>query len=251
MKFTKSFMMIMAVAMAMFTSSASAAFVFGNDVFKFTGDTYINTSGANTQGIGRVSTITQGGNIIWSSGDAGQYLNFTFGNFAPVVAAVAPVYNYVATGGYVDFYTTTAAALFNTSQSVASAMVAIAGGDVFLKTVANGFTIGIGTPVTYSASGFLDVVSGPYKDQLDTNSRPTFVSGVFADLSFGLVGSNNQNPLVNHDYKYISSADAQGASITIPEPDALLLLGVGFMAFAVSKQRFNHKDWATNMTMAA
>lgn len=232
MKLIKPF--IFALGMLLISVQAQASFIFGNDIFKFTGDTYIDVSGADTQGIGRVSTITQGGNIIWSSGDNGEYLNFTFGNFAPVVAPVPPVYNYVANGGYVDFYTTTSAALFNTTQSVASAMAAIAGGDLFLHTLANGYTVGISTPVTYSASGFLDVISGPYAAQLDTNSRPTFVAGMFADLSFGLVGANNQNPLVNTDYEYISSADAQGASVTIPEPGSLFLLGLGFLVFGTS-----------------
>jgi len=228
------------LSLVLFMNTASAAFIFGNDTFKFTGDTYIDTSGANTQGIGRVSTITQGSSVIWSSGDDGQYLNFTFGDFAPVVAPVAPVFNYVATGGYVNFYTTSIANLFNTSNTVASAMTAITTGDLFLSTVAVGNTVGIGTPVTYSASGFLDVVSGPFAAQLNTNSRPTFVPGVFADLSFGLVGANNQNRLVSNDYEYISSADAQGASIVpIPEPASLMLLGIGIIAVGFNVNRRN------------
>ena len=227
------------LVLAFSVSSAQAAFIFGNDTFKFTGDTYIDTSGANTQGIGRVSTITQGSSVIWSSGDAGQYLNFTFGNFAPVVAPVAPIFNYVATGGYVDFYTTTIAGLFNTATDVVTAMNAIVTGDLFLSTVASGNTVGIGTPVTYSASGFLDVVAGPFAAQLDTNSRPTFVPGTFADLSFGLVGANNQNPLVSSSYEYISSADAQGASITVPEPGTLLLMGLGLIGFGIYGNKRN------------
>lgn len=237
MKLVKNVLTMLVLAFSV--SSAQAAFIFGNDEFKFTGDTYIDTSGANTQGIGRVSTITQGSSVIWSSGDDGQFLNFTFGAFAPVVAPVAPIFNYVATGGYVNFYTTALAGLFNTAVDVTTAMNNIISGDLFLSTVANGNTVGIGTPVTYSASGFLDVVAGPFATQLNTNSRPTFVSGVFADLSFGLVGANNQNPLVSTDYEYISSADAQGASVTVPEPGTLLLMGLGLIAFGMYGNKRN------------
>lgn len=253
MKMSKVWAILALFTMWMSMSPASAAsIIFGNDLFKFTGDTYIDVSGADTQGIGRVSTITQGANVIWASGQGGEYLNFTFGNFSPVVAPVAPVFNYVASGGYVDFYTTTIGALFNTSATVASEMSAIAGGSLFLHTVANGFTVGIGTPVTYSASGFLDVISGPYATQLNTNTRPTFAPGVFADLSFGLVGANNQNPLVNPDYEYISSADAQGASVvTIPEPGSLLLLGLGFIAFSVYGKKRTVNDFHGSAMLAA
>lgn len=231
----------MLVVLALFVSftSAQAAFVFGNDEFKFTGDTYIDTSGVDTQGIGRVTTITQGADVIWNSGDDGQYLNFVFGGFAPVVAPVAPIFNYVATGGFVDFYTTVSAALFNTTVDVATAMAAIITGDLFLSTTAHGDTVGIGTPVTYTASGFLDVVAGPFAAQLDTNARPTFVPGDFADITFGLVGANNQNSLVNVDYEYIASADAQGSSVVIPEPGILLLMGVGLIGLGLHGNRKN------------
>lgn len=231
--------MLVTLALFMTFTSAHAAFIFGNDEFKFTGDTYIDTSGANTQGIGRVSTITQGSSIIWNSGDDGQFLNFTFGDFAPVVAPVAPIFNYVATGGYVNFYTTALAGLFDTSLDVATAMANIITGDLFLSTVAHGDTVGIGTPVTYSASGFLDVVAGPFAAQLDTTARPTFIPGDFADITFGLVGANNQNSLVNGDYEYIASADAQGSSVTIPEPGTLLLMGLGLIGFGMYGNKRN------------
>ncbi len=236
--------MLVTLALFITFTSAQAAFIFGNDEFKFTGDTYIDTSGANTQGIGRVSTITQGSSVIWNSGDDGQFLNFTFGDFAPVVAPVAPIFNYVATGGYVNFYTTALAGLFNTSLDVATAMANIITGDLFLSTVAHGNTVGIGTPVTYSASGFLDVVAGPFAAQLDTNARPTFVPGDFADITFGLVGANNQNSLVNGDYEYIASADAQGSSVTIPEPGTLLLMGLGLIGFGMYGNKRNLQSFS-------
>lgn len=231
MKLYKSLSVLATVIMLTFSMNANAAFIFGNDTVKFTGDAYIDITSnpAETFGIGRVSTITEGGNVVWSSGDSNQYLNFLFGGYSPVVTPVAPVFNFVATGGYVDFYINNAASTFNTLQSYALTSANIMLGDLFLSTTGHGDTVGIGTPTSYSANGFLDVVGGLFAAQLDTNSRPTFTLGDFADLSFGLVGSNNQNPLVNTQYTYITSADAQGATQTVPEPGMLLLLGIGLI----------------------
>lgn len=221
----------------MMLSLDAHAFSFGNDVFKFTGDVYIDaySNPTETFGLGRVSTITQGGDIIWASGDNGQYLNFIFGGYTPVVAPIPPIYNFVAQNGFVDFYINNSATVFNTLLNFVTVSAAISAGDLFLSTTAVGPTVGIGTPVSYSANGFLDVVGGLFAAQLDTSSRATFTPGVFADLSVGLVGANNTNPLVNPQYAYISSVDAQGASVAIPEPMSLMLMGIGMIAIAIQR----------------
>ncbi len=246
MKLYKSLSVLATVIMLAFSMNVNAAFIFGNDTVKFTGDAYIDTtSPTETLGIGRVSTITEGGNVIWSSGDSGQYLNFVFGGYTPVVTPVAPIFNFLATGGYVDFYINNSASIFNTLVAPATAIAAIVAGDLFVSTVANGDTVGISTGTSYSANGFLDVVAGIFAGQLDTNSRPTFVPGDFADLSFGLVGSNNQNPLVNASYQYITSADAQGATQTVPEPGMLLLLGIGLIGAGWMSRKSNLNSWVS------
>lgn len=242
MKLVTSFLTVLLLS---FTMSAQAAFIFGNDTVKFTGDAYIDTTTnpLETFGIGRVSTITEGSNVVWSSGDSGQYLNFLFGGYTPVVTPVAPIFNFQATGGYVNFYINNAASTFNTLQSFALTSANIMLGDLFLSTIAHGDTVGIGTPTSYSANGFLDVVGGLFAAQLDTNSRPTFTLNDFADLSFGLVGSNNQNPLVNSQYTYITSADAQGASQTVSEPGILLLMGLGLIGMGFAGRKHDLNQW--------
>lgn len=218
-------------------SVASAApIVFGNDTFKFTGDTYIDISGPTTIGIGRVDTINQGSSTIWTSGQGGAYLNFVFGGFTSILSPTAPIFNFVATGGFVDFYTTNNASVFDTSIAPSAAIAAISGGNLFMKTIAVGQTVGIATGVSYSANGFLDAESGPYAAQLDTDTRLTFLPGLVADMSFGLVGSNNQNPLVNPAYTYISSTDLQGASVPVPEPSSLMILGLGLLWFGITSK---------------
>ena len=234
----KKYGLILALLMASFNASA---FSFGNDTFKFTGDAYVDafSSPTETFGIGRVSTITQGSYVVWTSGQDGQYLNFVFGGFAPVVAPVSPVFNYVATGGFVDFYSTASATAFDALASFATASASITSGDLFLSTLAVGNTIGIAVPTAYSANGFLNVVGGLFGPQLDTNSRATFNVGEFADLSFGLTGAARQaNQLVNSQYTYISSVNALGASVAVPEPGMLMMLGLGLlsMGFVTRKQ---------------
>ena len=236
----KKYGLILALLMASFNASA---FSFGNDTFKFTGDAYIDGTSSPTEtfGIGRVSTITQGSNIIWASGQEGKYLNFVFGGYTPLIAPAPPLSNFAATGGFVDFYYSNSASTFDTLSNFSVASAAITSGELFLSTVAVGSTIGVATPVSYSANGFLDVVGGLFASQLNTNNRATFLSGVFSDLSIGLVGANNTNPLVNSQYSYISSVDAQGASIIptkIPEPGMLMMLGLGLLAmgFVTRKQ---------------
>lgn len=229
-----------AIFMMLLSFMVQAAPVFSSGSIKFTGDTYISTlSDTETKGIGRVTTITQGDTILWSTGDSGNYINFVFGEFAPVVSPTAPIFNFLASGGYVDFYLNTVGT-FNTLLDVSTAISNISSGNLLLSTTASGGTIGIATNNTYSANGFLDVQGGLFSWLLNTNTRETFVPGVFSDLSFGLVGSKNQSNLVSSDYAYIASSDLQGStSISqVPLPAAVwtMLAGLIGMTF-VNKKR--------------
>lgn len=224
----KTFVSIM---LFMFTAFAQAATVLSSGDIKFTGDAYISTlSDTETKGIGRISTITQGEEILWSSGTDGNYINFVFGGYTPVVSPVAPIFNFQAADGYVDFFAN-AAGVFDTTLNVDAGMSAIKTGALLLSTVGVGPTVGIATSVSYSANGFLDITGGLYQLFLDTNSRPIFNPSGLADMSFGLVGSNNRSTIVNKDYAYIASADAQGSVSQVPVPAAIwmMLSGLAFM----------------------
>ncbi len=220
---------IMGILMLM-TTWVQAAPVFSAGDIKFTGDTYISTLLPNeTKGIGRISTITQGDQVLWSSGTDGNFINFVFGGYTPVVSPTAPIYNFQAANGYVDFFLNTAS-IFNTSVGVDAGMAAIQGGSLLLSSVANGPTVGISTNVSYSANGFLDVTGGLFSWLLNTNTRPTFDPQGLADLSFGLVGTNNRSGLVNSDYQFIASADMQGSTVSqVPLPTTAWLMLSGMM----------------------
>lgn len=221
--------LLVAVFVSLFSSSVLAA-TFNLDAgeFKFTGDTYIDiTSPTETKAVGRVATITQGSDVIWTSGDGGKYLNFTAEGITPVISPTAPIFNFLGTGGSVDFLTTTSASLFDVSLNWLTLSTAIKSGDLYLQTLIHGDVTGIATPVSYSTNGFLDVIGGSDAALFDTNSRPTFVPNDFADISFGLSGSNNLNPNVHNDYFYITSSDSQGAVANVDEPSPMWLIGLG------------------------
>lgn len=220
--------------LTLYTTAASAAPVFSSGDIKFTGDTYISTlSDTETKGIGRISTISQGDQILWSSGLDGNFINFVFGGYTPVISPTAPIFNFQAVNGFVDFFLTNDNTIFNTSVGVDVATSAIQTGSLLLSTVAQGPTIGIATNVSYSANGFLDVTGGLFSWLLDTNTRPIFDPAGFADLSFGLVGSDNRSNSVSTDYQYIASADMQGSTgvTPVPLPAAIwyMLVGLVFM----------------------
>lgn len=232
-------MRLLLISMMMLVSSlASAVPVFSAGDIKFTGDTYISTlSDTETKGIGRISTITQGSQVLWSSGDDGNFINFVFGGYTPVISPVAPVFNYLASGGFVDFFLNDGS-IFNTSIGVDAATSAIQTGNLLLSTVANGPTIGISTNVSYSANGFLDVTGGLFSWLLNTDTREVFDPAGFADLSFGLVGTNNRSSIVNADYQFIASADMQGSTVSqVPLPSAVWFFMSGLLALVASRKK--------------
>lgn len=235
-----------------FSTYAKSDTLFTSGDYKFTGDAYISAVAFadQTVGIGRITTISQGSNILWSTGDNGEYLNFTFDSFAPVIAPTAPIYNFMAEGGSVDIYMTSDSTVFDTTLGVIDAMDSIqSSGGLWLASNAVGNTVGIATPFSYSANGFLDIVGGFVAPLLNSNSRPTFDPGVFADLSFGLVGSNNMNPLVNQDYQYITSVDVQATS-AVPIEDSYLFMMTGIGMLIIVNRRKPKLDTEETFALA-
>jgi len=225
------------VALMILSINAQAGIILNSGDFKFTGNTYIDTNLPNeTRAIGNITSILQGGTTIWTEGTNGQYLNFIVEGVTPVVSPTAPIYNFVGTGGTVNFYIDTNP--INLALDFVSNKVNILStGNLYLATVVYDTIIGIATGTSYSANGFLNVVGGSDAAVYDTNNRPTFNQGIFADLSFGLTGSNNLNPFVNSSYQYIVSADAQGAAKQIPTPEPLALIGLGLLSLTLCKRK--------------
>ncbi len=204
--------------------------------FKFTGDSYIDTQlPGETRALGRITTISQGTNIIWNSGDLGIFLTFLANGIAPVVSPTPPLFNFVGTGGFVQLFSNTSDVI-DTTLSYDLLSPIIAAGGLFLDTSVNGDIIGTATNVSYSANGFLDSLGGEIGPSVDTNARVTFDGGI-ADLSFGLVGTNNTNPLVSNTYQYITSADVQGSVVTVPAPAPLALMGLGLIVLGLFTSR--------------
>jgi hypothetical protein len=237
---------LIAILMAL-SFNASAAFVFDAGTFKFTGDNYIASNGpvgvgAESFGIGRILNISEGSNTVWTTGQNGEYLNYVFGGFnTDVFTSMVPGINFFsASGGTVQFFLTNDASVFNVLNNPLATIAAItSSGSLWLDTVAVGNTTGTVGLQNYGGNGFLNVVGGTVGPQLNTNTRPIDFTN-FADLTFGLAGARNQNPLVNSAYLYNTSADVQGSAVTIPEPASLMLIGLGLLAFAtIGRKRYN------------
>jgi hypothetical protein len=240
----ETFKTLMLTALLVFLPlSAQSAIVINAGEFKFTGDTYIGGNdvvgvGAESAGIGRILAITQGTDTIWESGDNGEFINFVFDDFTTNLfnPLGGGINFFQATGGFVNFFLTTNGSIFNVANAMLPTIAAITGDPLatsWLTTVAVGPTSGIIQPTSYAGNGFLNVTGGSAASMFDTNSRSDG-NGGFVDLTFGLVGAQNTNPLVNDDYFYNTSADVQGAVRPVPTPAPLMLLatgliGLGFM----------------------
>lgn len=228
---------MMTMMLAFTTAHASAIPLISSD-FKFTGDTYVNGSGSTVDGIGRILDITQGSNIIYSYGENGVYLNYFFQNVTETLAPTAPFYNFLSTGGTVDIYADGSANTFNTLTDTTTEIGnIIADGSLWLSNVLVGQTQGTASPLTYSDNGYLNVTGGDEAPYIVPQSRST-LDGALADITFGLVGNNNDTATVNPEYAYITSMSVQGAAQAVSEPSIMLLMGLGMFFIAM---RYNQK----------
>jgi len=242
----KRIFMVVALLLAMLpmvvSNTANAAVIMSAGDFQFIGQAYIDTSkntinGTGTRGVGRITSILDAaGDIAWSYGADNTYLAFVFDGIHSNKDLVTNDFIALGSdGGTVKFYES-ATNNFDSGLNFTDSATTIGTGELWLDAIIAGLIAGHSDDVSYRANGFIDVVGGSQGTRFDTGSR-SMGDGNFADLSFSLVGSNNDSTLVHADYEYRTSAFSDGNVSTVPTPSALLLLGSGMVGLIATRRK--------------
>lgn len=228
----------------------------------------IDQVGEKLLGIGRVSLILDiSNNIIWQNGQNGRELTFYLYDFVAedISVGVLPGAPPLATaqigftGGVVEIYSQ-AVGTFDPSGTQAAGVTSATAGNLFLTlagSAVGGFGSVSGAPLTLtslatnatngdplldslnlSGQAFFDVTGGPAASNFDTNA-------------FGCIAANGLPCPNSADVKLTSSGQlavptlsawgfrgtGEAASLVIPEPGTLALLGVGLAGFGYRVRR--------------
>lgn len=225
------------------SANAASAPIFQAGEFEVTGTVFVDISDeTNNRGIGQFDSIRHNGQVIWESGDDGNYVNFEFSGYAPTSAT--PLDNgvtaFTAESGSVNFWLNSSAADFQPNNNYRTAVDAMSAGELFISAIASGPTSGQFSETTYSANGNLDVTGGSIGDSLDTNSV-TNLAGILADMTFNVSADNIHGDGINAEYNYSGSNDLNGlvedVVSEVPVPAAIWLMGSGIAGLFLARKR--------------
>ncbi|MBK7593629.1 MAG: PEP-CTERM sorting domain-containing protein [Betaproteobacteria bacterium] len=223
--------------------------------------------GEKLLGIGRVSLILDiSNNIIWQNGQNGRELTFYLYDFVAedISVGVLPGAPPLATaqigftGGVVEIYSQ-AVGTFDPSGTQAAGVTSATAGNLFLTlagSAVGGFGSVSGAPLTLtslatnatngdplldslnlSGQAFFDVTGGPAASNFDTNAF-----GCIAANGLPCPNSADVKPLLRtacstNVVGWGFRGTGEAASLVIPEPGTLALLGVGLAGFGYRVRR--------------
>jgi len=229
----------------------------------------IDVAGEVLQGVGQIKEITDGNtNVLWSDGDNGRELTFTFFYDAENFGTDGTNQIIGFTGGVVTVYSGTSldpTKRFERNGTMADDIARASDGDVFLtlagSPIGNAVTPEVGslsglpitlrsigtslTTGTVDGRGNLDVTGGLAGSFLDTNmfgcassQTPDLCATDTADKVFTSSGQLRTPNAVN-DWGFVGTGELQ--DYAIPEPGTLALLGLGLAGLGYRARRESRK----------
>ncbi len=258
-KILTSLMLGASIAMTSMTAAADPVNVGGvvfdpDDVFDFlasSGALFENTvsvPGNVASGYGAVSFINGAANFCPTC-----QLTYTFGGFTLVDPTPTQL---LFTGGWMNFYVQDTAAVGYTPYNALNGFATAGDGNVWLSlqahtdlrvlpalqvgTLFGSITAGVlGTGTERgSGGGMFDVIGGQAAAHFNTNTVQDSLGG-FADFNFSSsFQPTNPNAVLAGALPLTGTAELQGNAVNIvPEPESLLLVGLGLFGLALGAKR--------------
>ena len=195
----------------------------------------ITAAGQLLEGVGQVTQIFSGATLVWSNGQNGRELTFHFHDY---LATLVTGTHGTFTGGLVDFFSDTAKNASFGSTSVASFVdgtpwLNLKGVEFNPGTLGGNRTLDstgtlLGTSISGTGIGLLEVIGGPAGAAFNTNSQIAAGTGNLADFELNSSFNNLTSP-----FGFGTHGVASLSQNAIPEPAPLALLSLGLFGIGM------------------
>ena len=204
----------------------------------------IDKVGQKLEGVGQVTQIFSGATEVWKDGDNGVELTFRFHDYLATNVAFDHI---TFTGGFVDFFSdnlllnpgnkrkfnsTSTASFINGTPWLNLKGVAFNPGTPGGNRTLDSTGLLLGSSISGTGIGLLEVTGGPAGASFDTNSHIAAGTGNVADFEINSSFNNLPGPAFGFGTHGVASL-SQNAAVPEPAPLALLslgLFGIGMMS---------------------
>ena len=195
----------------------------------------ITAAGQLLEGVGQVTQIFSGATQVWADGQNGVELTFRFHDY---LATLVTGTHITFTGGLVDFFSDGLRNATFGSTSVASfvdgaAWLSLKGVEFDPGTPGGNRTLDsngtlLGTSISGTGIGLLEVIGGPAGVPFDTNSHIAAGTGNVADFELNSSFNNLTSP-----FGFGTHGTANLSQNAVPEPAPLALLSLGLFGIGM------------------